>query len=457
VNGATTAATLSENYVRQLRVHNRTTLSVYRCILNGFQRFATERASNRSISHETIREWLNDRILVWPFHLVAHRARLVERFLNWRVKNGTLGSNPLEELKEQYGQRMTTPLVRALLSPDFEAALEALRPAPRFGSFLGPVMREHVEFMKAIGYRYNAQERRLLRLDRFLQGRPDLSGQPLTVLIREWTNTGCTQQHRLECHQTGRSLSRALLRVDPTTENIPWDKRIEREARQLYRRPYIFSDQEISSLLQMALKLSPSFQSPLRPRIVHMMLVLGYCAGLRIGEIVRLNVGDVDLADRAIDILETKFFKSRRLPLSDSVAGALQSYLDARKQAGAPTNSSTPLFWHRKGEGRYSQGVARQLMMRVFRLSGIKMSAGRTGPRIHDLRHAFVFNRMLEWYREGINPQARLPYLATYLGHKDIKSTLVYLTITQELLQHAGERFREFGAGAVSTAMGGKQ
>jgi integrase len=67
-------------------------------------------------------------------------------------------------------------------------------------------------------------------------------------------------------------------------------------------------------------------------------------------------------------------------------------------------------------------------------------------PRIHDLRHAFVVNRMLAWYRNGVNPQPLLPYLATYLGHKDVNSTLIYLTITQELLQQAGERFRAAGA-----------
>ena len=456
MNGTSTTATSSQNYVQQLSFHNPTTVRVYRCILNGFQRFVTDQASDRTISRESIREWLNDRIQVWPFHLVAHRARLVDRFLDWRVINGTLASNPLAKLKEEYGQQMTTPLVRALLSPDSEAALEALRPAPHFGSFLGPMMREHVEFMKVIGYRYDKDEQRMLRLDRFLQGRPDLSGQSLTVVIREWTNAGSTQQHRLECHRTGRSLSKALQRVDPTAETIPWDERISKEARRLHRRPYIFSEQEIGSLLEVALNLPPSLPSPLRPQIVNMMLVLGYCVGLRIGEIVRLNVGDVDLTDRTIEIIGTKFFKSRRLPLSPSVARTLQLYLEARKQAAAPTDSSTALFWHRNGDGRYSQGVARQLLMRVFRISGVKTSTGRTGPRIHDLRHAFVVNRMLTWYRTGVNPQSQLPYLATYLGHKNINSTLVYLTITLELLQHASERFRQFGAGVV-TAMGGKQ
>jgi hypothetical protein len=68
-----------------------------------------------------------------------------------------------------------------------------------------------------------------------------------------------------------------------------------------------------------------------------------------------------------------------------------------------------------------------------------------------------VVNRMLEWYREGINPQARLPYLATYLGHKDINSTLVYLTVTQDLLQQASDRFRAFALHSLHPEQGGSQ
>lgn len=93
--------------------------------------------------------------------------------------------------------------------------------------------------------------------------------------------------------------------------------------------------------------------------------------------------------------------------------------------------------------------MAEKLLVKVMRTAGLKPGSGRVGPRIHDLRHSFVANRMLTWYREGINPQQRLPYLATYLGHKDIHSTLVYLTVTQELLQQASERFRDFGAHAL--------
>jgi integrase len=145
------------------------------------------------------------------------------------------------------------------------------------------------------------------------------------------------------------------------------------------------------------------------------------------------------------------------LPLSNSVVAALQAYLDARKQAGAPTTPDAALFWHRQAAGRYSRGMTESLLIRLLQRAGLKRAPGRIGPHVHDLRHSFVVNRMLAWYRQGVNPQAHLPYLATYLGHKDINSTLVYLTITQELLQEASKRFRVRGAQILrdSTA-GGK-
>lgn len=235
---------------------------------------------------------------------------------------------------------------------------------------------------------------------------------------------------------------------------MAWDKRILKEALRRHRRPYLFSEAEVCLLLTTALSL-PLRRSPLRPKTAHMMILLAYCAGLRIGEVVRLNVGDFDVDECTIEIHETKFFKSRRLPLSDSVASALQSYLGARKQAGAPANLDAALFWPPGASARYSGSLARNLLVGVLRRAGLKPAIGRVGPRIHDLRHAFVVNRMVAWYREGINPQSRLPYLATYLGHKDINSTLVYLTITQELLQHASERFRVRGAQVLGTSAEG--
>jgi integrase/recombinase XerD len=298
----------------------------------------------------------------------------------------------------------------------------------------------------------------MLLLDRFLQTRTDLAGQSVTTIIREWMKTKPTPQHTLECQSIGRVLSKALSRIDPNTKVIAWDRWVKRQADQRYRRPYILSESDVPRIFEAALSF-PSPRSPLRPQTAYIMLVLAYCCGLRLGEIVRLNLGDVDLDARSIEIRQTKFFKTRRLPISNSVAEALQSYLDARRQAGAPIEPTAGMFWHwhNRGPSRYSYGMVGHLLIRVLRRAGIKPKKGKTGPRIHDLRHAFVVHRMLAWYREGVNPQACLPYLATYMGHRDINSTLVYLTITQELLQHASERFRQLGAIALLGAAGGAE
>ncbi|KAH2774671.1 hypothetical protein KXV54_008432, partial [Aspergillus fumigatus] len=98
------------------------------------------------------------------------------------------------------------------------------------------------------------------------------------------------------------------------------------------------------------------------------------------------------------------------------------------------------------GNDRYSPAGVAWLLVDVIRQAGLQPPQGRTGPRLHDLRHSMVVNRILEWYRSGINPQERLPFLATYLGHRDINSTLVYITVTQDLLHLANERFRAVGA-----------
>jgi integrase/recombinase XerD len=167
---------------------------------------------------------------------------------------------------------------------------------------------------------------------------------------------------------------------------------------------------------------------------------------LRLGEIARLNLGDIDLAAGTITIRETKFFKSRVLPLADSALAALKEFLEARHKAKAPQSPECSLFWHDQGNARYTPHAIAQCLVDILRRAGIKPAKGNIGPRIHDLRHSFVVNRILEWYRTGIDPQDKLPFLATYLGHRDILSTLVYITVTQDLLEQANERFRRFGA-----------
>jgi integrase/recombinase XerD len=435
------------HFLNTQHFRDRSSRKVYACVLRDFQRFMLERSTDAPPSSLVLQQWLQDRILKWPLHMVCNRARLVDRFLEWMQVYGAVPNNPFAELRRQYGRR-TAPIVRALLSDNVEAALQRLRPLPRFGSFLGKLMEEHVAQMRSVGHRYDENERRLLRFDRFLQRHVELAGAPLRELVDAWSASNPSPQHLCRAQEAGRLLSKARHRLDPTAAILPVGVDVRRRARLLERRPYIYTEEEIRGILQAAQSF-PSPRAPLRPLSLYTMVVLAYCAGLRLGEIVALTIADVHLDDDTIEIRDTKFFKSRRLPLAPSVMTALKHYLAARQESGAPTRPASGLFWNHQGRCRYSYVRVSELLVQVLRRAGLKPAHGKVGPRIHDLRHAMVCNRMLTWYRDGINPQSHLPYLATFLGHKDIKSTLVYLNITPEVLHLANERFRQHGAEAL--------
>jgi integrase/recombinase XerD len=245
-------------------------------------------------------------------------------------------------------------------------------------------------------------------------------------------------------------LAKAQRHLDPGIELKRPDSRPQQQVARQWRRPYIYSPEEVRLLLDIA-RAYPSPRAPLRPLSLYTMLVLAYCAGLRLSELARLDLGDVDLQSGTITIRETKFFKSRMLPLTDSALTALRQYLEARRQAKAPQNPDSALFWHDQGNARYTSHH-RMGARRHPAACGAEAFTGKTGPRIHDLRHLMVVNRILEWYRTGI--KERLPFLATYLGHRDIHSTLVYITVTQDLLQQASERFRTFAAHCLHVTEG---
>lgn len=428
----------------------------YQPMLAEFQRFVVDHSSEQCVTRPFLEKWLRHRSTFSAAHTIMQRLWPIDRFLDWLADRRLIASNPLADLRKELGTSDTATIIRALLSSDSVAALKALRPLPRFASPLGPVMRDYVSLKRSLGCRYCTQESQLLRLDRFLQERPDLAARPVSEIVDTWAKKNPTPEHRLECIVTGRMLARALQRTNPAVSAPRMDPRLDHQVRRAQRRPYIYSESDVSLLLKTALSF-PSPRTPERPRMLYTMIVLAYCVGLRFGEIVRLKLGDIDLAGQTIEIRETKFFKSRRLPVTDTLKKALADYLKARRLGGAPTESAAPLFWYARRAKEYRYPTIHALLVQVIRRAGLKPDPGTVGPRIHDLRHSFVVNRILAWYREGVNPQERLPYLVTYLGHKDLHSTLVYITITQELLQHASDRFRAFGVRAIQGGTGGNQ
>jgi site-specific recombinase XerD len=440
-------------YLRQLRLRCPTSSIYYRQTLHSFQEVVARQQRSPSPIGDALEIWLRERAAHWPESTLLHRARIVMRFLDFLVREGLIASNPVTDLRAAYHAKSDKAILRALLTSDSDQALEAIRQFPPFGSVLGDLMRNHIALMQARGYRYQTQARWFWRFDRFLQAHPELVGEPVSIMLQHWATAPSTANHAAECEKLARALAKAQHHLDPGTKPRRPDPRPAQQAARQWRRPYIYSPGEVRRLLDIALTY-PSPRSPLRPISLYTMLVLIYCAGLRLGELARLNLADIDRQVGTITIRETKFFKSRILPLADSALSALREYLEARRKAKEPQNPESGLFWHDQGNARYTSHAIAGCLVGILRRAGIKPAEGKTGPRIHDLRHSFVVNRILEWYRAGINPQGKLPFLATYLGHRDIHSTLVYITVTQELLQHANERFRAFGAHCLHASEG---
>jgi len=439
-----------DRYLRQLHLRSRVSARCYRGTLTTFQRLAQQRGW--AIDQALVEEWLRERATHWPLPTLLHRARVVDRFMDFLAEKRLIAANPLAQLRAEHRLRGTAAVARALLNNDPQSALEAASRPPPFASFLGEFLRGHVQLMQALGRKYRTQANRFLRFDRFLQTRPDLAGAAPAQLLEQWASSCRTVSHAWQCQQLRNDLAKAWRRIDPQVglprgDPLLW-RRIER------RQPYVFTPAEVEHLLDTAL-CTPSPLAPLRPLSLYTMIALAYCCGLRLGEIVRLDLGDVNLQVGEILIRNTKFFKSRTLPVAASVLDALQRYINARRAAGAPQDSSSALFWHLQHRGRYSDTMASKLLTDVLRRAGMKPEAGRVGPRTHDLRHAFAGTRLLAWYREGIDVTPRLPYLTTYMGHKNLRSTLVYLKATPELMQQASERFRGYAAHVLHAACEG--
>ena len=184
-------------------------------------------------------------------------------------------------------------------------------------------------------------------------------------------------------------------------------------------------------------------QMPEPKWVLAMVTLIGllYSTGLRIGEALKLTLGDVDLQERILTVKLTKFRKSRYVPLSPSTAKALTTYLDRRASAGILTTPQAGVFSSCQTGRAYHATRIYVMFLEIARRLGIRGKPGIRGPRLHDFRHTFAVQRLLDWYREGAELYAKLPLLATYLGHNNVTFTEVYLQATAELLEQANARF----------------
>lgn len=215
---------------------------------------------------------------------------------------------------------------------------------------------------------------------------------------------------------------------------------------QPYRSPIMVEPNQVARMLAAADRLTPTPNSPLLPAVMRIAVVVLYTAGLRRGELLRLTLGDVEPRSGVLRIRESKFHKSRLVPLSPDARSELRRYLRKRLGAGFDPRPGAPLLCNNaRGLRSYTGTGIRRGIHELFDAAGVRDREGRL-PRVHDLRHGFAVQALIRWYREGADVQSELPKLALYMGHVSIVSTAYYLRFVPEVARLASERFeRRFG------------
>lgn len=209
-----------------------------------------------------------------------------------------------------------------------------------------------------------------------------------------------------------------------------------------YRRspPHIYSKREIQTFLQAARCLGPA--GGLRPHTYATLFGLLACTGLRISEALALTPEDVDLQSNVLLVKESKFKKSRLIPIHPSASSALRRYA-ARRDKYHPQSNAFSYFLTEFGTS-LKYGKTLKTFLALKNKLGWPSHDQRQSPRIHDLRHTFAVNTLLEWYRRNADLERMLPTLTTYLGHVKASDTYWYLTAVPELLAVVGNRFESF-------------
>ena len=241
--------------------------------------------------------------------------------------------------------------------------------------------------------------------------------------------------------------------------------------RQPYVTPVIVSDTQVARMLSAADALEPCLRSPLRSESMRLAIVLLYTTGMRIGELVRLTLQDIEDDGAVLRIRDSKFHKSRLLPLSRSTQAELLRFLDCRAEANFDLRGAASLLCTRRRSAPKAYSAAAQQMYGLttyrrsassaYSVSGLQQGinhlfvAGAASdaqgrrPRVHDLRHSFAVGALARWYRQGADVQVQLPKLAMYMGHVSIESTAHYLRLTDEVAALASDRFEAHFAGTI--------
>lgn len=284
---------------------------------------------------------------------------------------------------------------------------------------------------RALGYKLKADAWLLSGFARYLEqvGATTITTQ--AALAWAESPARASSSYHLQRLTTVRRFAVYLQALDPMAEVPP---RGLIHAQNQRATPFIYSEEEIAALMAAA----RGSRKHLGAVTYEALIGLLAATGLRVGEAIRLDRVDVCAESGLLRVRDSKFNKSREVPLHQSTLDALATFTEDRDHScRAPRD---PAFFLSSTGTRLHYSVVRVAFVRFARRAGLLPRGPRCRPRIHDLRHSFAVRTLLGWHRAGLDVESRLPLLSTYLGHADPRKTYWYLSATPELLALLGQR-----------------
>jgi integrase/recombinase XerD len=299
---------------------------------------------------------------------------------------------------------------------------------------LKKAVKDYLNMRRALGYKLKDMAGSLSEFVAFYEGQ---GAEHITIpLALQWAQSKPARPaewaRRLTCV---RCFARYWSATDPKTQIPPWGLLPHRPSR---ARPYLYTDEEIRQLLEAALQMRG-----LLGLTYYCLMGLLAVSGLRMGEVLNLKTKDVNLDQGLLTIVGAKFGKTRLVPIHTSTQKVLAKYVRQRDRA---LGEGLSYFFVSRRGNRLDGGQVRRTFYRLSRTVGLRGLTASHGPRLHDFRHRFAAQTLLNWYRAGQDVERRLPVLSTYLGHGHVSDTYWYLTICPELMGVVVKRLEKYWA-----------
>jgi len=303
-----------------------------------------------------------------------------------------------------------------------------------FQSPLAPLMEQFVQEKRACGYKYRSSAQLLSSFDRYLSNEALPPGELPRSITRKWLakqphETAVTQRRRISMV---RQFALFMCRLGYPADVPDGSLSAKNDAEFT---PRILTHTEADKLLQAVDQITPNARSPLRHLIMPEVFRLLYGCGFRLSEVLHLRIADVDLNQGVLTVRQGKFAKDRLVPPALPLVVRLQMYA-----ADFGVRPPDAFFFPSQHGGPWAIQTVYSLFRQLLLQCGIPHAGRGKGPRVHDLRHTFAVHTLLRWYREGADIDAKLPVLATYLGHQSLAGTQRYLHLTAELFPEIAVR-----------------